>query len=552
MTPGPFPALDRSLASLLPILRQREPNTALREGLERLLEAAGADGGALYFACGRQTVLLRAGHLPDSTWAVVEQWERTRPSPGDPGSALTRATKPAILQDGRPIVELPLSGLATVVGSCLLVFPPHQHLDQTRQAHLRALAAILGAIGGLLQELALTQSRLERAALLSEIGQALASTLDLPQLLQETMRQAMAIMQAQASSLMLLDNETNELVYEIVHGAKRDQLRQFRMPITQGIAGWVARTGQPLIVNDPGADPRFNRNVDRTTGFVTRSILCVPLQMKGRTIGVLQVLNKPSDSGFDEEDLELLRALASQAAIAVENARLYRNLQEEHDRIIEAQEEVRRELARNLHDGTVQLLSALAMNVEHARRLWQHAPERVDAELETIYEIANRAIQETRTLLFELRPIVLETQGLAAALESYVTRLNERGSTGTRVVLAIPCDLPRLPPKIERTLFAIIQEAVTNALKHAKATTIQVSVELSADVLEVLVQDDGYGFDLQRTQATYDRSGSLGLVNMRERAELIQADLRIESQADHGTRVVVRLALKTVPPTEAL
>lgn len=552
MTPGPFSALDRSLASLLPILAQRDPTAALQEGFNRLVEASGAEGGALHFTSGRRAILVRAGHLPDAMWAVVEQWERSRAAPEGSGAALSRGTKQAILRDGRSIAELPLSGLAPVGGACLLVFPSHEHLDQARYAQMRALAALLGAIGSLLYELALTQSRLERCALLSEIGRALGSTLDLSQLLQETMQQAMAVMQAQASSLMLLDTETNELVYEIVHGTKRDQLRQFRMPVTEGIAGWVARTGQPLIVNDPHADPRFNRNVDRNTGFLTRSILCVPLQIKGRTIGVLQVLNKPSDSGFDEEDLELLRTLASQAAIAIENARLYRNLQEEHDRIIEAQEEVRRELARNLHDGTVQMLSALAMNIEHARALWQHAPERIDAELQTIHQIAGRAIQETRTLLFELRPIILETQGLAAALESYVDRLNERGTTGTRVTLEVPPDLPRLPAKVERTLFAIVQEAVTNALKHARAATIQVLVRPTADALELVVQDDGDGFDLQRTQAIYAHSGSLGLVNMRERAELIGADLRIESQPAHGTRVVVHLRLATLTPAHAL
>src|SRR5690606_24682778 len=129
--------------------------------------------------------------------------------------------------------------------------------------------------------------------------------------------------------------------------------------------------------------------------------LCVPLEIKGRIIGVLQVLNKRSDIGFTREDLDLMRTLASQAAIAIENARLYRDLQEERDRIIQAQENVRRELARDLHDGTTQLLSALSMNIEHAQTLLDHAPELVRPELDSMKQLADRAIRETRTLLFE-------------------------------------------------------------------------------------------------------------------------------------------------------
>lgn len=552
MTTGPLSALDRATANLLKILTQRDPYVALQEGLEWLLDTARAEGGALDFASPPQRIRLRAGHLPDSVWAIVEHWERSRLGSGDSGIVATNPPRQGTLRDGRAVIELPLSSAATDVGACLLVFPPHHRLDKTQQAHLSRFSRILGAIASLLQELTLTQARLERGALLADIGRRLTSTLDLSQLLQETMQQAMAVMQAHASSLMLLDPETNELVMEIVHGNKREKLQHFRMPITQGIAGWVARTGEPLIVNDPAADPRFNPNVDRHTGFVTRSILCVPLQIKGRTIGVLQVLNKPSETGFDEEDLELLRTLASQAAIAIENARLYRNLQEEHDKIIRAQEEVRRELARNLHDGTVQLLSALAMSADFARQLSKRSPELLETELETIRQLANRAIQETRTLLFELRPIILETRGLAAALESYVERLNERGSPGPHITLEIPFGLPRLPATIERTLFAIIQEAVNNALKHAGATTIQVTVRLTSTALEVAVQDDGEGFDLQQIQATYAHSGSLGLVNMRERAELIEADLRIESAPNEGTRVIVRLPLQTLLPIPAL
>lgn len=551
MSTGPLPALDSSVADLFLMLKQRDLNTALRAGLARLLEAAGAEGGTLCFATGARSITLRMGHLPTPALAMVEQWERALLSRLSQGPLFAEITNQAALGDGRTLLKLPLSGPDTIVGNCTLVLPPRHTLSESKYAHVRTLANITGNIAGLLQDLGQTQTRLERLGLLYEIGQALASTLDLPQLLRDTMQLAQDVMHAQASSLMLIDRDTNELVYEIVHGTKRDQLRRFRLPLGEGIAGWVAQQGQPIIVNDPDNDARFNRKVDIRTGFLTRNILCVPLQIKGHTIGVLQVLNKQSTEGFDDEDLELMRTLGSQATVAIENARLYRDLREERDKIIQAQEDVRRELARNLHDGTVQLLSALSMSVEHLRTLMKRAPELVDAELDSMSAIIGRAIRETRTLLFELRPVVLETQGLTAALQSYVERLNEAGP-GTRVRLSVPADLIRLPAKVERTLFAIVQEAVNNARKHAGGTFIEVVATMRHDLLELAIRDDGAGFDLHQTQAKYDQSGSLGLINMRERAELVEADLSIESKRTQGTKITISLPLTRLQPTETL
>jgi signal transduction histidine kinase len=551
MSTGPLPALDSSVADLFLMLKQRDLNTALRAGLARLLEAAGAEGGTLCFAIAERSITLRMGHIPTPAMGMVEQWERALLSRLSQGPLFAEITNQAALGDGRTLLKLPITGPDTVVGNCTLVLPPRHSLTETKYAQVRTLANITGNIASLLQDLSQTQTRLERLGLLYEIGQALGSTLDLPQLLRDTMQLAQDVMHAHASSLMLIDRETGELVIEIVHGSKRDQLRRLRIPMNQGIAGWVATNGQPIIVNDPDSDPRFTRNVDLRTGFMTRNILCVPLQIKGQTIGVLQVLNKQSDEGFDDEDLELMRTLASQAAVAIENARLYRNVREDRDKIIQAQEDVRRELARNLHDGTVQLLSALSMSIEHLRTLMKRAPEMVDGELDSMSAIIQRAIRETRTLLFELRPVVLETQGLAAAFQSYVERLNEAGP-GTKVRLVIPPDLMRLPAKVERTLFAIVQEAVNNARKHAEASFIEVKLTPTEDYLDLIIHDDGKGFDIQKMQERYDQSGSLGMINMRERAELVEAELSMESSRGHGTKITVRFPLTRLQPTETL
>ncbi len=138
-----------------------------------------------------------------------------------------------------------------------------------------------------------------------------------------TTRQAL---NAEASSLLLIDDETQQLLFEFADGASSKSLQQMRLDIRSGIAGWVARNGVPLIVNDVASDPRFSARVDEATGFVTRAVMCSPLMAGGRVIGVIEVLNKLDGGDFDERDLQTLSAVAATAAIAIENSRLHQSV----------------------------------------------------------------------------------------------------------------------------------------------------------------------------------------------------------------------------------
>jgi signal transduction histidine kinase len=544
MSANPLPALDTTVADLLVLLRQRDLMAVLRAACARLMEAGEAEGAALLFAAPKQPVQLRMGHVPVEALGMVEQWDRSLLARLGQAPLYAEMLSEATLPDGHTLLKLPLTGPETVVGHVVLVLASGTELSNEQFDKLRTLCYISGNMTSLLQDLTFTRERLERLGLLYEIGQALASTLDLQQLLHDTMQLAADVLNAQASTLMLVDpKDSNFLTFEIAHGIERDQLRDVRIPITEGIGGWVIRHAQPVIVNDPDSDPRFNRRRDMRTGFLTRNILCVPVQIKGSVIGVLQVLNKMDDEGFHEDDLDLLLTLASQAAVSIENARLYRNLREERDRIIAAQEEVRRELARNLHDGTIQILAAMSMSIEHLRKLIEKRPEMVAGELNDLEEMNNRAMRESRTLLFELRPVVLETQGLGAALHAYVERLNKDEKV-TPVRLDLPADLPQLSGNVARTLFAIIQEAVGNARKHAEATEIAVRAHHTWEYIYFLVEDDGKGFDVAKMQANYATSGSLGMINMRERADLIDAQWTLNSEPGKGTQMTVRVPAK--------
>ena len=164
---------------------------------------------------------------------------------------------------------------------------------------------------------------------LSEISRNINSILDLDPLLSVVMHNATEVMKAEVSSVLLLDEDKKELIFRIALGEKGEKVKKIKLKVGEGIAGWVAKTGKPIIVNDVKNEPRFNQAVDRKTGFKTRSILCVPLYSKEKMIGVIQVINKKDHLPFTKEDEKLLNTFACHAAIAIENAKLYENIREE-------------------------------------------------------------------------------------------------------------------------------------------------------------------------------------------------------------------------------
>jgi signal transduction histidine kinase len=341
---------------------------------------------------------------------------------------------------------------------------------------------------------------------------------------------------------MLLDEQTRELVLELPDPYHTGEQREFRIPLDRGIAGWVATNGIGQIVNDVEQDPRWFDGVARDVDFVTRQILCAPMRIGDRVVGVMQVLNKRDGTPFDEQDLRLLTTLATQAAIAVENARLVRRLKEERDRLLAKEAEVRAAIARDLHDGPTQSVAAIAMNIEFIKKLLRAMPERVESELNVLADLVQKTAYDIRTLLFELRPLGLETQGLLATLQQYVARFRDPAGK-MKLRLEAPPGIPRLPVEIEGAIFIIIQEAVNNARKHAHTDEVVIYLYLEEGYLVASVRDRGRGFNLAAVESSYNTRGSLGLLNMRERARLIGGECRIRSAEGEGTTVELRVPL---------
>ncbi|MBN9392684.1 MAG: GAF domain-containing sensor histidine kinase [Chloroflexi bacterium] len=385
--------------------------------------------------------------------------------------------------------------------------------------------------------------RLEDLVLLNEIATAITSNRNLADLLQQIMTTTNQLLRSGACVLLLMDQQSDELVYQMPAG-ENGETREIRQPAGSGIPGYVARLGEPVIVNDVARDPRFTSYLDEAMGFKTRNVMCAPLIAHETIIGVLAVMNKLDKGAYNSNDMALLTTLAAQGAVAIENAQLYAELSEERDRLIAKEEDVRRDLGRDLHDGPAQVVSGIAMRLAFIKKLLENEPERVMEKLDEAEKVALTAAKDIRTMMFGLRPLMLETKGLIPTLEAYVEKLQTDPWKTHLEVSGFGEDKNnylRLEHNIEATVFIIIQEAVNNIRKHAAPRNVWIALDHSKESTTVMVRDDGKGFDSRAVTDRYDERGSFGLLNMRERARLIGASYDLFSQPGQGTTILLTI-----------
>ncbi len=316
------------------------------------------------------------------------------------------------------------------------------------------------------------------------------------------------------------------------------------LPGVKGLIGHTIDNGEAHISKEVTKDPELMRLVALRA---CRSACCIPLRNGLDTYGVL-LFSHPEEDYFTPERQEILNIIGNQAVIAIQNARLYRDLELEKERMMETQEEARKKLARDLHDGPTQSIAAIAMRVNFARQLIDSDKNATSEELSRVEDLARRTTKELRHMLFTLRPLVLESQGLVAALESMAEKMRE--TFDQKVLIAVDSRiLPGLGVNKQAVIFQIAEEAVNNARKHARAENIWVRLKaVESDVALLEIKDDGVGFDLGSVDAAYDKLGSLGLVNMRERADLLNGFFNVSSEEGKGTcvRVIIPLTEKAL------
>ncbi len=312
-------------------------------------------------------------------------------------------------------------------------------------------------------------------------------------------------------------------------------------PAKAGLLSKVIEEGDALTVSSVASDPELGRIVGLSN---CKSVYCFPLRSGFNVYGAM-LFGHPDANYFTRERSDILGIIGRHAFIAIQNARLYQDLADEKERITEVQEEARKKLARDLHDGPTQSVAAMAMRVNLARRMIDRDTNAAKEELEKIEDLARRTTKEIRHMLFTLRPLVLESQGLKAALQAMADKMKE--TYGQDVIIQVD---EKLAEQLEMgksgVIFYIAEEAVNNARKHAQASHIWVRLNplrRQPDIAQLEIADDGVGFDINATMKSYDKRGSLGMINLRERAELVNGLLNIESEPGRGTKIQVYIPL---------
>ncbi|HNB50806.1 MAG TPA: GAF domain-containing sensor histidine kinase [Anaerolineales bacterium] len=338
------------------------------------------------------------------------------------------------------------------------------------------------------------------------------------------------------SAVLLFDQD--EL---IVHTARRFTNADLRntFPGAKGLLGEAINKGEATGSQDILQDPEISRVVAIRS---CKSAYCIPLRSGLDVYGVL-LFAHPEKEFFNQDNCEVLEIMAVQAMNSIQNARLYQDLAQEKERLAETQEETRRKLARDLHDGPTQSIAAIAMRINFARRLIERNPKEASEELFKIEDLARKTTKEIRHMLFTLRPLVLESKGLRAALEAMAEKMQE--TFGQEVLIEVDDNIvAQLDMGKQGVIFNIADEAVNNARKHAQAAHIWVRLKASQKGLALLeIRDDGVGFDVEKTKSTYENRGSLGMINLKERSELLNGVLHLQSKPGVGTRVQVYIPM---------
>ncbi|MGQ9599707.1 MAG: GAF domain-containing protein [Anaerolineae bacterium] len=330
--------------------------------------------------------------------------------------------------------------------------------------------------------------------------------------------------------ISMIDQENGALIRRAT--SRPLEPRNQRLPLDgNSLNAWAAQTNEAVLVNDVSQDPRFLADEQLPE---TRSELVIPLRVGDDIIGTLDLQRAEKDA-FTPEEVLVLQSLGDQIAVAIENARLY-----DRSRALAVVEE-RNRLARELHDSVTQSLYGLIAFAGAGQEVIKTGDgKRATEYLARIEDTAQKALKEMRLLLYELRPPMLEEEGLVRALHQRLNAVESRA--GLRVRLLVDGEID-LPAPLEDGLYRIAQEALNNALQHAAAASVTVRLQRDAEGLELEVEDDGVGFDVA---SAIDRGG-FGLASMRERAQAMGGQLDILSQPGAGTTVKVRVIRREEP-----
>ncbi|HJW83359.1 MAG TPA: GAF domain-containing sensor histidine kinase [Anaerolineae bacterium] len=548
---------ERKLRAQLQALNEASIAITSELGLDRVLkrivdlarELAGARYGALGVPDGKGELeqFVVSGMTPEEAAQVGHP-----PRGAGLLGALLREPGPIRLADvsadprsagfcpGHPVMHsflgVPITSRGKLLGTLYLTdkidAPEFDADDENLIGMLAVHAAIAIENARLLQDTVergrlLTQQNRELEAL-NAVAVAATQSLDLDALLQNTLDEVLAAMRADAGEIFLREEASGDMVLVMHRGAAPEafySLNRFERGV--GFPGIVAATGEPLVSGELRRDTRFVREDVIRAGF--KSLVCVPLAIKNEVIGVLTLARRAAGE-FDARNLSLLTGFGRQIGVAVENARLYREVK----RLAVVEE--RERIGMELHDGIIQSIYAVGLTLEYATLIVDEQPSAARQRLTQAIDGLNEVIRDIRSYILDLRPQRFEGKDLDSSLHELARSF--RANTFINISLVVdPRVGTRIDPNLGVGLFHIAQEGLANVAKHARARNVSLSVRLDDSLVILELKDDGRGFD----PLTVKKYTGHGMRNMEERARLLNGEWQLNSAPGQGTHIQVRV-----------
>jgi len=383
---------------------------------------------------------------------------------------------------------------------------------------------------------------------LSRISSAVSGLWHLDEILNVALDTVLEIIHGTIGGILLLDKRTQELHYKVQRGLSAKYAEDVRLKIGQGIAGTVADSGKPILLEDISKDRR-TAHLDLVSAEGLKGFVSVPLRAKNEVVGVMNVASHLPGQ-FAKEDMYLLDSIGHQLGTAIEQAKLYERLSNARERYqsllqhaLTAQEEERKRIARELHDGTSQMLTGLALNLQAAMDVAEMSGIKnalMEERLKKAHSLAVQTSIEVTKLINDLRPTLLDSLGLAPAIQRYVeTWLQPKGINATLKTRGHE----RLPPEVEVALFRITQEAINNIMKHSAAKNVAIDLQCDGEKCVLRIEDDGKGFDVEEITKVEKTGRGVGLFGMKERVTLVGGACSVQSEPGKGTTIISKVPL---------
>ncbi len=396
-----------------------------------------------------------------------------------------------------------------------------------------------------------------------KVSQILNSTLNLEPLLQIIIQSATELTNTEECSILLLDKNTGELRFAEAGSGRREALKKVTVPLDNSIGGWVIRKDRPLLIRDAKTDPRWHQGVDETIDFETRSILGVPLKLRDKIIGVLELVNKKGDASFNEDDIQIATTLSAQAAIAIENARLLDELQQAYRELSQIDQLKNDFVSIASHE----LRTPLAVILGYATFLRDNVTGQASEQLEIVLSSAVRlrALIDDMVNLRHVQTDDLQLQRAIFSLRQLVLDVKKEFSeliTGKQQILTtklIPPDDPLNIDADRQKIYLVLANLVSNAIKFTpEKGRIHISVELKGHKYWVSVIDTGIGIPKTDSDRIFDQfyqvepsltrkyqGMGLGLSIAKGMVEVHQGRIWVESVVNKGSKFT--FVLPTAP-----